>query len=521
MVNKLTCLIALPLILASPLFGFFQYHEYDFFSKEAASLFLIFAGIGAVAGVIPYFFPHRRFVVSLVYATAILFFFDVQIDLLTVFGGRGGGYLFVAGIFLAGFGFSYVLGKNFSAIATGAFGVYLLSIFMFPVEHFAVANTDHVAQRSSTEIDGKDLPLILHILLDAQIGVEGIPEEIPGGIELKSDLKDYFIGRGFNLYGGAYSQDDNTGDSLARVFSLEGTGSEFEYFRRLSALGMLTSFYGVHQIDFCNGNKYLARCKLENALSVGWIQNEALSYRDKLTVLAKSYLHTSEIYLKLNAELLKLKNVVDPTGNWWPDFNWEDHIRVQPIMAHSMAADLKNDLGKATPGQAYFAHLILPHAPYIYDGNCKLRGLSEWLGVVPITGVNTEQSRRERYEAYFKQVGCAQRVLDRLFDALRDRGLYEGSIIIVHADHGSRLNLVPTQPVTKADFRDRYSVLLAVKLPGTEIEYEPRPVSLAHALTELSLSNFTILPSVDGDGMTQTIFLRGETIKTDFLRPGS
>ena len=238
-------------------------------------------------------------------------------------------------------------------------------------------------------------------------------------------------------------------------------------------------------------------------------------------MLAKSYLHTSEIYLKLNAELLKLKNVVDPTGNWWPDFNWEDHIRVQPIMAHSMAADLKNDLGKATPGQAYFAHLILPHAPYIYDGNCKLRGLSEWLGVVPITGVNTEQSRRERYEAYFKQVGCAQRVLDRLFDALRDRGLYEGSIIIVHADHGSRLNLVPTQPVTKADFRDRYSVLLAVKLPGTEIEYEPRPVSLAHALTELSLSNFTILPSVDGDGMTQTIFLRGETIKTDFLRPGS
>ena len=48
-------------------------------------------------------------------------------------------------------------------------------------------------------------PAILHLILDEHIGVEGLPKDNPDAARLQWELRDFYLSRGFALYGGAYS----------------------------------------------------------------------------------------------------------------------------------------------------------------------------------------------------------------------------------------------------------------------------------------------------------------------------
>jgi len=98
--------------------------------------------------------------------------------------------------------------------------------------------------------------------------------------------------------------------------------------------------------------------------------------------------------------------------------------------------------------------------------------------------MNTPESRRRRYTAYYNQIRCTLRKLATLFDAMKAVGTYEEAIILVHGDHGSRIALIdPTAEnlsrLTPEDYIDSFSTLFAAKVPGLApgVEAGASPIS--------------------------------------------
>jgi hypothetical protein len=160
---------------------------------------------------------------------------------------------------------------------------------------------------------------------------------------------------------------------------------------------------------------------------------------------------------------------------------------------------LAQDLRASADGDAYFAHLMIPHYPYALDAACRVRPqIEDWLYALPVfpeEGKNwkherllhhLESSRALRYRSYFEQIRCQQTLLDRLLAALTQADLEAQPIVIVHGDHGSRIVRRPIlnwddAKLPAEDFGDAYSTLFAVRCAG----YEPGATRGPHPLQQL------------------------------------
>jgi hypothetical protein len=114
---------------------------------------------------------------------------------------------------------------------------------------------------------------------------------------------------------------------------------------------------------------------------------------------------------------------------------WSVHgLRVFDIVAR--------DVANAAPGDMYFAHLLIPHAPYVYDRSCKLRDPDNWVDRPdPIP-------RLRRYELYLDQVECVYNRLQEEFD-IGATGEY--SIAPKSSFRGLRLASYLTEPIVKIE----------------------------------------------------------------------
>jgi hypothetical protein len=80
-----------------------------------------------------------------------------------------------------------------------------------------------------------------------------------------------------------------------------------------------------------------------------------------------------------------------------------------------------------------------------------------------------------------------------LLDAIPDE-LQRDAVIILHGDHGSRMNIVVpdnSEPLVPSDFRDAYSTLFAVKSPTVPAGNDGRPVAVGCLLAAVLESEFT------------------------------
>jgi arylsulfatase A-like enzyme len=150
---------------------------------------------------------------------------------------------------------------------------------------------------------------------------------------------------------------------------------------------------------------------------------------------------------------------------------------------------LGDDVTQAPAGTMFFAHLMLPHYPYAYDANCRLRpSIRDWLRSFP------GRERAGHYPPYLAQVACVHGMLDALFQRMRAAGLFDDAIIIVHGDHGSRLFAAQPKPSWTKDFKatayiDAFSTLFAIKLPRQPARYDERLLPLDRLLQSFAKSN--------------------------------
>jgi hypothetical protein len=181
-----------------------------------------------------------------------------------------------------------------------------------------------------------------------------------------------------------------------------------------------------------------------------------------------------------------------------PAWDWVgDHVT--PPM--SVVTDrLLADIGGDPRGEYVFAHILLPHAPLMYNADCVANPLardrldtSSPDAHPPQT--NTEESRRRRYELYEEQVRCALREFENLLATLEALPGFKDAVIIVHGDHGSRITITRLMyehfdRLTSRDLRDSFSTLFAVRAPGVPAGVDSTRASIQELFSYLVESDF-------------------------------
>ncbi len=516
-------LAALPLVLLTPFVAFVTYHDYPLFRPEILVCFLGISAIGLLLGLGIVFGGSilRSFLVS----GAVVLFVDIQFHWFDPDVKRA------VFLFAVLFGFGLLTGVHLTKITSAVFFTMIVSSILLPTEGVPF---EAKAKQKRTRA-ASDLPVILHVVLDEHIGVEGIDESLELGPWLKNKLKAFYLENGFQLFGKAYSRYYDTHYSLGSMFSLEpevnfGTVLEEEpgpsyflkrisYFRGMAQKGYSIHVYQTDYIDFCrDSGAKIVSCMTFPAETIRAVEMAPLSWSRKAKIivsmfgrLTKSYDKAVQFYngwLRIKAEKLGASLPM------WIPFSG----RVSPLSSMSAMNAFKDELLKATEGNLYFAHFILPHFPYAYDSQCQIRTMRmEWLSRVDNWVPDTPGLRALRYRHYFEQVACVNGKIEGLFEALRRAGVYEKAIILIHGDHGSRIGVEGYPMVSNADQRsptdyiNSFSTLFAAKgppyEPGYDLRYRPLDELLLPLLPKWmrethvrpSSPPYVMLPSRRGD----------------------
>jgi hypothetical protein len=484
-----------------PLLIFLRYHGYSLLRIEVLICFGLFALAGLVLGAIMMIgrTAGRVLFISLL----VLLVFDLQTT--------GPTMKHLLGVWLGLVALGWLIRNHLSRLTCLLAGVVLVSTFVVPGGPPAVWRE---GSPSATTPGPAGLPFILHIVLDEQIGIEGIPAEFDPGGEVAGNLAEFFLANDFEVYGRAYSRFYNTQDSLTNLLNFAGSQEPSRFFEGPFHMGMKP-----------RENAWFAKL-FEKGYAVHVVQSDYLAFLDNDDVLGNPDRRSSLSYVLETiktceeaslAPLQKAKFILGSLSKLSYLLKWSrDHYvilrssgigkklnlpgwgescdRINTLSAMKMAHVLNSDLDFAAAGKAYLAHLMLPHYPYAYEEGCRLKGdIATWLyandaKVSPRR--NDSASRAERYPQYLKQVVCTAKILGEMFTTLKNRGLWDESIIIIHGDHGSRIDRGPPsiqyiEKMTDKDFVDAYSTLFAVKRPGVPGRYDDRLLPVDHLFARI------------------------------------
>jgi hypothetical protein len=158
----------------------------------------------------------------------------------------------------------------------------------------------------------------------------------------------------------------------------------------------------------------------------------------------------------------------------------------------------------------HFLHLVLPHRPWHYlpsgQGYFSPRGIyARLFGRLP----RDEWTTQIAWQRHLLQLQFTDRLLSRLIDRLEARGLWEGALVVVTADHGAAFQPSGEMRIlTRANVAEVASVPLFVKAPRQRAgRVDDAPVELIDVVPELARQLRVRLPwRVDG---TATSRVRG------------
>ena len=338
-------------------------------------------------------------------------------------------------------------------------------------------------------------PAIVHLILDEHIGIEGLPAD-QDAQRLKEELKAFYLRHGFALYGRAYSQHLHTvnaipavlnfGESLAKEASTKGVViGQTRHLKNLVDDGYRLTIFESDFADFCTGSAF-AECVRYDSSSLRPTLALKLSAVERARLITLKLMSLSEI---VNYVLLPYNVAAHSLRNSGYDFKVllpSEDARSSTVGSIAAIDELSKRLKNARPGEAYFAHLLVPHYPYVVGADCKGLPFGEWRRRFGPWRFKVRQ------HAYYAQVRCTMVEVDRLLNALASSPAGSNAVVIIHGDHGSRLTTVDPTEDSRGYFSDddmiaAFSTLFAVRGPGVQAGYftEPSPIpSLLHAFDE-------------------------------------
>lgn len=513
--------LAPAVVFIVPFLNFLNYQGYGLARPEVFYAGGIIAAVGLLLGAILLLRPNTLGQITLV--ACILVSLDMSfssIDIYAMTQPRESPLSLLAwhGVLVIGLLVgARLLYRHFSTIVLTVFAVACATLIAIP----GPVQAHGVVLERQIDVESSKRPVV-HLVLDEFIGIEGIPTDIPGGVALKEDLKRFFLENGFRLHGAAFSHSSETQHAVAsllngRLFpSPESAFGQFDgiskwhlrnnaWFEQMAGDGYAIRVFDNTYAGYCEeGIARIESCEIFPANSIRYLEDLAIPATKKAKVILSTF-------IELSAVTEALRN----------------HVRLPlyrlgPFVMDEAFGRVAEEITTSGAGQLYFAHILSPHYSYVLAADCSSKQDSEsWTNrYLPFRSnaeaINTAQSRRERYQAYFAQVSCVQRQLQSFFDRLRSAGRYDETTIIVHGDHGSRISIWNpeaefAEQLSDRDIIDNFSVLYAVKQPGVPGGYDATARSIQALFAETFLNRpFQQEPKY--------VFLRGSPAGNGHLR---
>ena len=499
-------LISTPLMLLVPFTVFVHYQGYDLWTSEIMVCVLGLSAAGVVLGALMGL--GGRLATAAIFAILFVVFVDLQFDWIAWWGKRV--YL----VALVGFVIGWVFFQKLGQIVAAVTGTMIIATFFLPQGSEEFEST----QRSAIGEPKAGLPVVVHLILDEHIGVEGIQLGVETGPKLKARLQSFYEQYGFRLFGKAVSQYFNTSQSIGHVLNFASSYEETlveedpsgrfqfkltanKYFRHLDETGYNIHVYQTSYMDICPEDlPSLMFCRTQRIDDISELSKSDLLTLDKVQVIAGLYLSRSIVLKKLhqiywNKHESRTAGGLD-LGRWdlGPSV-------VSSLSALSVLDRLRQDLLKAQGGDVYIVHIMLPHYPYVYDRDCHVIPLRDWLD--RFSAEVDAGVRALRNERYHNQIECFYKRLNTVLEGMKDLRQHKGPIVIVHGDHGSRITDVPhpgavADPIPPEDYVSSYSTLLAIRHPDVPAGYDLTLLSIQELLAKFLQSNFEDLSVEQG-----------------------
>jgi hypothetical protein len=256
--------------------------------------------------------------------------------------------------------------------------------------------------------------------------------------------------------------------------------SENAWFQALNDFGYPIVVYQTESMDFCGVDLPTPiSCNTFNMPDLKSIHSGVGDIGTRVGLLLRTLVRQS----LLISEILKKKHLLR---------SWGVSVYDRRMFNH-----LSNDI-QLDSGRAYFAHVLLPHSPFVFRQDCSLDYETERKVRYPNSGGllgNSDESRDERYIYFMRQTYCALNELDSFFSFLKHQGLYDKATIVVHGDHGTLARkFSPTLRVMDQleyrDLKEMFSSLFAVKFPDGSFSVNHEVASL-NVLMAQTISRIT------------------------------
>ena len=454
-----------------PVLGFLWRRSYPFM---AAEIFVIFSVIVTLSLLLTALHSHVRpsvmvLLTSLLIAIVCLIQFNLQME----------GLLALVVVITP---LAWVLKSRFHLLGIPVLAAMLVGAWADSLQH--PDNLERTVAGNSVE-SGK--PPVIHILLDGFIGMAGLPA-YPASSIFKEEVNRFLQEYGFKNFPRAYSRYPLTGSSLYAAMNFRNDGNNKfsreaqsrqrhvltfnSYFDVLEQSGYRFNIYQTGHLNFCHSNpESLEKCWNYVHPNVQTVR-QVPSVARRAGMLAKVLVGQSFLLTKATYGL-----ITDPA------------IAVhdpQPLK------NLQQDVLASPEDRVFFAHLLIPHNPFVYLHDCSVKYESNPSLSYAMLSTDRDLSSEVieyRTMRYFEQAECALFSLRQLFEAMKSKAIFDQSHIIIHGDHGSQISrtypaLQNLDILTVEDYRAHYSTLFAVKLPFGKFDLDTRALPLSTLLEE-------------------------------------
>jgi hypothetical protein len=509
------------LLLITPFASYLQYNRLGVTNPEVILAVLVIAAVSLLLGAGSVMSPVFA-VVTL--AALLTFFIDIQ--------AREPG-LKRLGLTLVALSIVFWMLRRHAAKIVSLMMTTMLAMSFVPSRSQAVAR-DKISTERAGSAGRADLPLVVHLLLDEYIGMEGVPVALaPNGF--KEQFQAFYLDRGFRLFGKAYSEYPKTMWAVPELLNLSPTHylpdltssgptagtyqlTRNDYFEHVARLGYTVRVHQPTYLYLCP-DTLAATCRTYPTSSLEMLPRLHATVTTKLAIIGGTFLGQSEAYSRGKEKYRSTRLRLLEANIRLPPWNW-DQGTPAPVGTMPMFDAVADELSRAQRGTFVFAHFLLPHYPYVYDAACEQSSGRKWLSRsdhdranVPGGIMNVPEGRAERYRAYFQQIQCAQKKIDTLIAAIPP-ALRDDAVIIVQGDHGSRISLVdpttvaPVEPAP-SDYADMFSTLFAVRASSIEAGYDARLTPITCLLRSLAMSDFRSMTDVDGCSRPNIVYFMG------------
>jgi hypothetical protein len=491
-------LLTPPVILATPFVSFVNYNDYSYAAPEIWISLAVLVAVGCICGAIVAL--GAWWLRIIVVAGLVTLFVDLQFDLLDEqpwlrVPVLGAGMLLLC----------WFLRDHLGRVATSAFGTMLAATLVFPgasgEASFEIGDLTAEAGVPPEQAP----PVLVHLIFDEFIGVEGIPAD-GRGPEVKEELRSFLHANGLYVFGRAYSRFLYTSNAIPNALNYAsapdyghftiGRGplrlAENRYFEDMRTKGYDVHVYQTDFMDFCTGYEaYVTSCRTFINTGIKPLETLSMPTVIKSEIALKTFVKLSVIQ-RASHYFYDLARMVGLSRGYRPPEWFLDTPSLAAARGLHALDIVSAEAAKARAGELFFVHILLPHQPYMYEVACDVRDVDDWDENIedPPLPPNTGESRTRRYRLYLEQVSCTQMKLQEIFDRWRQAGIYDRMKVIVQGDHGSRIYLHKPTVANKdhllpSDYTDSFSTLFAVKTPGLEPTYDTRMVAIQDLLEAL------------------------------------